>query len=726
MNRFDEQIRSENRQSEKEWRAVIENLRQVTRPTLRDQPWTGKSSDDSSIVAVCRYLCLREKLPFTEEPHKALAGNEKDPLGALSRASNFRIRGVVLEGPWWKTESGPMIAYLAGDHRPVALFYERAHYRCWDPVTQTEQRVDHAFSRKFLPNAYALYRPFPASRLRLRDLLDYGLFRSYRDLGILVLLTFLAGLLGLASPLLTKTIFDDIIPNAERGQMTAVMLLLMATAVTSSLLMLTSRFALLRIESRADASIQNALWDRLMALPATFFRRFTVGDLATRADSLQQIRRVLTGATITTAMHSAFSLVQLYVIFRYGKGWLVAWGFGAVAITLLAITVSGWITVTFERKILHEWGRLAGLTFQLLSGIAKLKITGSEERGFVRWIHQYSYLRRLSFKAAFVQSGFNVYHAAFAILASMVTFALAFHEIKSPGSQMTTGDFLAYSAAFGTLSGAMLGMGSAAISLLHIIPMWERAKPIIEEKPEIEETRQQPAVLEGAIEVHDVWFRYEANHPDVLRGVSLRAKPGEFVAVVGASGSGKSTLLRMLLGFDTPRKGSVLYDSMDLARVDPRGIRKQIGTVLQDGKLLQGDILSNIIGANPLGEAEAWRAAERAGLADDIRALPMGMRTVVAEGASTLSGGQRQRLLIARALVTEPKIVYFDEATSALDNHTQRIVSDSLDQMRATRLVIAHRLSTIRHADRIHVMDSGTIVEAGTFEEHRMAKRQIS
>jgi ABC-type bacteriocin/lantibiotic exporter with double-glycine peptidase domain len=214
-----------------------------------------------------------------------------------------------------------------------------------------------------------------------------------------------------------------------------------------------------------------------------------------------------------------------------------------------------------------------------------------------------------------------------------------------------------------------------------------------------------------------VTFRYRAQGPVVLHDVSLWAEPGEFIALVGRSGSGKSTILRLLLGFDAPEAGAVYYDDQDLCRLDITEVRRQAGTVLQQSSVMASTIFENIAGGRLITPAEAWEAACAAGLAEDIVAMPMGLYTFVSEGGGNLSGGQRQRLLIARALAHKPVLVFFDEATSALDNHTQAVVSASLDQLQATRVVIAHRLSTIRHADRIYVLDAGKIVQQGSFTE---------
>jgi ABC-type bacteriocin/lantibiotic exporter with double-glycine peptidase domain len=265
--------------------------------------------------------------------------------------------------------------------------------------------------------------------------------------------------------------------------------------------------------------------------------------------------------------------------------------------------------------------------------------------------------------------------------------------------------------------GAALDLTATAVGLVGLIPTWERAKPILDAVPEFDLDKPDPGELTGRIEVSHLTFRYTEDGPLILDDVSLEARPGQFIALVGPSGAGKSTLLRILLGFDLPDSSSVYYDRHDLATIDVTAVRRQIGVVLQSSRLTAGDIYTNIVGSGSYALEDAWDAARMAGFEDEIRAMPMGLHTVVSEGGGTLSGGQRQRLLIARALVTRPRVLLFDEATSALDNRAQQIVSESIDRLHATRIVIAHRLSTIRNADRIYVLDGGRVVQSGTFDE---------
>jgi ABC-type bacteriocin/lantibiotic exporter with double-glycine peptidase domain len=266
--------------------------------------------------------------------------------------------------------------------------------------------------------------------------------------------------------------------------------------------------------------------------------------------------------------------------------------------------------------------------------------------------------------------------------------------------------------------GAFTALAGIAVSVAAIKPVLEMAEPILETEPEVSADKTPVTNVSGSIELNYVSFRYEDSAPWVLKNLSLKIRAGEYVAIVGRTGCGKSTLVRLLLGFEKPQKGSIYYDGRDLDSIDPRSLRRKMGVVTQDGQLFQGDIFDNItISAPQLTLEEAWEAAEIAGIAQDIRDMPMGMRTLISEGQGGVSGGQKQRIMIARAVAPKPKILIFDEATSALDNVTQKQVSDALDKLKCTRIVIAHRLSTIRHCDRILVLDKGRIVESGNYDE---------
>jgi NHLM bacteriocin system ABC transporter ATP-binding protein len=378
--------------------------------------------------------------------------------------------------------------------------------------------------------------------------------------------------------------------------------------------------------------------------------------------------------------------------------------------------------------------KVSGLVLQLLSSITKLRVAGAEPTAFALWARRFTEQRRIQFRTRQIGNWVAAFNAAFPTLAYVVLFWTALPLVRSADATIRTGDFLAFLSAYGSCQGALLGTCMALLGTLSVVPLYEQAKPILVTPPEVDRAKADPGVLSGDIEIQHANFRYQVDGPAVLRDVSLHIRQGEFVAFVGPSGSGKSTILRLLLGFEALESGAIYYDGQEIGGLDIQAVRRQIGVVLQNGKLMSGDIYTNIVGSAPLTMDDAWEAARMAGFADDVKGMPMGMHTVISEGGGTLSGGQRQRLMIARALVHRPRLLFFDEATSALDNRTQAIVSESLEKLQATRIVVAHRLSTIVNADRIVVVEKGRVVQAGRYEElltqpglfAELAKRQLA
>ena len=403
--------------------------------------------------------------------------------------------------------------------------------------------------------------------------------------------------------------------------------------------------------------------------------------------------------------------------------------------SFLVFTFLGWFQVRILREVSTLGGKLAGMTLQFINGIAKFRVAGSEARAFAVWAREFAKQRVLAMRARRLSNLVSIFNSAFPVLAWAAIFYSAASLTGAPRSPLlTTGEFLAFMAAFVQFSTGTLELSSALISALNVVPLYERAKPILTSLPEVTTTQTAPPDLTGQIDIHHVSFRYREEGPLVLRDLSLGISPGEFVALVGPSGSGKSTVFRLLMGFETPGSGAIYYDGQDLADLDAQAVRRQVGVILQNSRLMTGSIFRNIVGDGTLTLDDAWDAARLAGLEEDLQTMPMAMHTVVSEGGGGLSGGQRQRLLIARAIVRKPRILLFDEATSALDNRTQAIVSQSLKALNATRVVIAHRLSTVMHADRICVLDKGSLVESGSFDKlmaqgglfSQLAKRQLS
>ena len=538
------------------------------------------------------------------------------------------------------------------------------------------------------------------------------------------------GVLALVVPLLTAQIFGSVIPLADRGQLVQLTVALIVTALAGIVFQAIRSLAILRLGGKMDGSLQAAVWDRLLRLPVSFFRRFSVGDLASRSLGIDLIREIFTGDVATSLLTAVFSLFSFALLFYYS--WRLALLAAGMMLVLTAVTAPlTSLQLHHQRHLFALQGRLSSLLFELINGVLKLRVAGAERRAYALWAASFAQQRQQTVKARRAANAQQAVNSTFLVLTSLGIFAMVGF---SAAKEMPIGDFLAFNAAFGQFLMAALSTLGPLSSVLTLVPIYERLAPILETRPEVDVAKSEPGPLSGTLEFSHVSFRYQEDGPLILDDVSFRADPGEFIALVGPSGSGKSTCLRLILGFEQPERGSIYFDGQDLAKLSILAVRRQIGVVLQSGRLMVGDIYTNIVGSSGLSLEDAWEAARMVGLDQDVKKMPMGMHTVVSEGAGTFSGGQKQRLLIARAMVRRPTIILFDEATSALDNRTQEIVSSSLHRLKATRVVIAHRLSTIINADRIYVIHNGKVVESGNYEAlargrglfSELARRQIA
>jgi ATP-binding cassette subfamily C protein len=523
-----------------------------------------------------------------------------------------------------------------------------------------------------------------------------------------------------------------VIPSAERPQLLVLGLVVLGSLLGVAAFNFVQSIAMLRIEGRLDQRDEAAIWDRILKLRAPFFRQYPVGDLANRAQSISQIRKLITGSVINSSIAGIMGLFSLGLMIVYD--WLLGLLVGGIS---LAYAVVGYLIgrtiVGLNRKRVFLDGKVQGLLFQLIGAVEKLRVTGSETAALGLWQRDFLTYARLTN----AQNGWTnlskIMAGVFPFLAIVVVllviglqsgqldaflgFPRSWEEIEgaSFAQIMSPGDFSAFITAYVQFTTAIVGLVGVGVQLTLVRPLLERIMPILQAEEENDSGKKDPGDVKGAVELRHVRFGYDAGAP-VLTDLSLSVEPGEFVALVGPSGSGKSTVLRLLLGFERPEAGSVLIDGVDLSTLNSRLVRQNLGVVLQDAKLLSGTIFENIAAGSDATRDDAWDAARRAGFDKDIEAMPMGMDTYLTDTATTVSGGQRQRLMIARALVRNPRILIFDEATSALDNETQATVSRGVDDLHCTRIAVAHRLSTIRGADRIFYIDGGRVVESGTYD----------
>ncbi|MDF0556029.1 NHLP bacteriocin export ABC transporter permease/ATPase subunit [Kamptonema sp. UHCC 0994] len=663
--------------------------------------------------AVGRAMGIEIRPPARSENLERL----KNPLEAIARASRIRYRRVLLEDRWWRQDCGAILGYMEVDKRPVALLpIPGGKYEVFDPTQQQRLPLSSEILQELDPVAYTFYRPFPEKALNSLEIIKFSTRGLQRDIAILIIAGIIATLLGMVVPQATAILVDSAIPDADRGLLLQIGLALLATSFGKTIFELAEGFVTLRIQSLSNSALQTAFWDRLLKLRVSFFRQYSTGDLQSRVSAITQIRQILTGTVLGTLFHSFFSLLNLGLLFVYSSS-LATIAVGLGVLSIMVTLISGLLTQRTMRPLQELEGEIFGLTVELIGGVSKLRVAGAENRAFAYWTKKYTQQLQLMLSTQVIEDIVAIFNTILPTMSSMLLYFLAVNLIVQGKGGLSTGIFLAFYSAFGIFITGATSLSNTIIKILEITVLWERAKPILEAEPEIDLNKTDPGRLDGAVKLDRVTFRYRPDGMLTLDQVTVEAKAGEFIALVGPSGSGKSTIIRLLLGFETAEDGTISYDGQDLDGLDISAIRRQLGVVLQNGRINSASMFENISGGALVTMDEAWKAAHMAGLGEDIESMPMGMHTVISEGGSNLSGGQRQRLLIARSLVLKPKILIFDEATSALDNRTQAIVSASLEQLDVTRIVVAHRLTTIRNADCIYVIEAGQVVQQGKFEE---------
>lgn len=659
-----------------------------------------------ALVARAAGITLRapDKLP-------AAAGDQVD---AVARASGVRWRRVTLDGRWWRRDIGPLLGRMADGGAAIALLpHGHGRMDAVDPGAGTRRRIDADLAAEISPEATVFYRPLPSATVSSRDVLRFAVRAARGDLVRLGLLAIAVGAISIVTPLITKAIFSTVVPQRELEMLAWLTGLLVVFAAGSFVLIMVQQLSIARVSAAVTSGLQTAIWDRVLDLPLPFFRKYAAGALAGRVMAIDQIQQLATTIVAAAVLAVPVGLFNLAVAF-----WLSS-RLALFSLIVLALAVAGIFVLTRAQvrhvaAMTHATQESFGVAMQLVDGVGKLRVAGAEDRAFAQWGARFA-----SLKGAFIsaQRGFaavTTFTASATALGALAMFAGA---ATLPKGALSGATFLAFNTAFTQALSAATGLTGVATFLAQSRPLYESARPVLETRREMDTVQADPGILSGALEVSHVTFRYAPDAPAVLSDVSFAVDASEFVALVGPSGAGKSSLLRIVLGFEQPEVGSVRYDGKDLDTLDLRSVRRQIGVVTQSVRLLPGDIFTNIVGTRPLSMDDAWAAAEMAGIADDIRAMPMKMHTFVSEGAGTFSGGQRQRLLIARAVAGKPQLLLFDEATSALDNRAQAKVSEAIAGLRAARFVIAHRLSTIRYADKILVLQDGQIAQSGSYDE---------
>lgn len=708
MGWFDEQIKLRKRNDEAILEEAFVGMADAVLGTKMSEAYKSSAEKaDGAIDEILKYY----KVKPVEVPDKFK--NLNDRLEYLLRPHGIMRRNINLEKGWYKDAIGAILGTRKDDGSVVAFIPKGlSGYVFFDTPSGKWITLGKKNEDLFETEAICFYKPFPLKKLTLPLLMRYIIETlTVADVVLVVLATFAVSAIGLLMPKLNNILFGTVVANQSLKMLAGITVFMICASVSSLLLQTVKSLFSARVGTKLELSVQAATMMRILSLPADFFKQYNSGELSSRSHYIQNLCSMLVSTVLNTGLTSVFSLMYISQIFVYTPT-LVVPALIIILVTIVFSLATTFLQMHYSKTQMELGTQESGMSYALISGVQKIRLSGAEKRAYSRWSKLYAKQVGITYNPPM----FLRVNGSFSSIISLTgIIVMYFMSIKSG---VSVSEYYAFNAAYGMLSGAFMSLAGIATTIARFKPIIEMAKPIMEAVPEVSEGKLVIDRLSGNIELNNVSFRYNENMPLVIDDLSLKIRSGQYVAIVGATGCGKSTLMRILLGFEKPQKGAVYYDGKDLDSIDLRSLRRKIGVVLQNGKLFQGDIYSNIVISAPhLSLDDAWDAAEMAGIADDIRKMPMGMHTIISEGSGGVSGGQRQRLMIARAIAPKPKILMFDEATSALDNITQKTVSDSLDKLKCTRIVIAHRLSTIRQCDRIICLEKGKIVEDGTYDE---------
>lgn len=660
----------------------------------------------NALDAILRYYAIKDR----KTPPEGLTSFE-DRVNWVITPLGIMRRYVTLEKGWYKDAFGAYMGVLK-DGSVVALIPGVSGYYYVDNTTGEKVRINSKNADTIEPQALCFYMPMPQEKMTKKQLLLF-IFKNLHvsDYVRIALLTLIVTLVSMVTPYITQYLYSHVVFQESLVPLIAAFVLLITSNLASRGIGLLKTLALTQVKSRTDKFVLSAMMMRVFTLPVNFFRKYSSGNLVSRIFNASSIASTVLDTVLSSGISVIISLFYLAPISGY-SGSLVLPAFlillFQVAFSILSIFVKVRVMTNRNKAAAEEQGYLQSA----FNGVQKIRLNGSERRVFANWAELYKKTAMYTYMPGWLDKYSGVISAAISLIGSLLIYYVGYRNGLDPVSYMT------FNSSYGLLAGSFSSLAGVAAGFAGVSASLKMIEPILQEEPEVYASRNIATSLKGEISMQNVSFRYSQNMPMVIDNLTLNIRPGEYLAIVGKSGCGKSTVTRLLMGFEKPDKGSIFYDGKEISQYDPRSLRKRMGIVMQTSQLFPGSIKDNISVTAPYcTEDDIWEALKMAGIYDDIKAMPMGLNTMLSESGGGISGGQRQRLIIARAIISKPDILFFDEATSALDNIAQKVVADSLSSLNCTRIVIAHRLSTVRNCDRIIMLDGGNIAEEGTYDE---------
>lgn len=704
MGWFEEQVKKRRKLDEETFNdsfMSLAGLNSNKEPDLNEK----QNIENTAIKQILSYF----RHTMVDIPHNIK--NFKDKLNyALSRYE-ISYRKVELNNEYVTDYNSPLLIISVYNDTPIVLFPLGKKYVYYHPKKRKFLKINASSVNRFEAEGYTFYRPLPKTKISIKEYSKY-IFKSIRLIDIILLILFAAIVsgVGLFLPMLTKRLTGEVINSKDMNLFISTSLFVASAATGLLVVKAIQGFINSRISIKIEKSVQEATMMKLLSLPTSFFKKYNTGELSTRFSSVTQLANIILSGLLMTVISVVMSLAYLFQLIGFTPVLVVP----VILILITSSAFSIFISILqkkYRKKQLELESKESGVTYELINGIQKIRLSGSEKRVFAKWANIYSKAAKIKYNPPLILRLSTAISLAITLIGNIIIYFIA------AKNNIDASSYMAFTTSFGILSSAFTALTQVVDLGALVKPTFDMARPLLEAIPENNDAKIKIENINGNIKLNNVSFKYTETGPLILDNLSLNIKEGEYIAIVGQTGCGKSTLVRILLGFEEPINGEVLYDNINIKDVELSSLRRNIGTVLQNGTLFHADIYSNIIISSPdLTEEDAWHAAEIANIANDIQDMPMKMKTVISEGQGGISGGQKQRIMIARAIVHKPKILIFDEATSALDNKTQKSISDSIAKLNCTRIVIAHRLSTIKNADRIIMLEGGSIIEEGDYD----------